>query len=141
MHLEPVLLWNTSINRNILECKAFSVGWKNRKQPGINRNILECKGIPLRSLHPLLFCINRNILECKDGRKYDNLSLYYRINRNILECKARYGTDVNAKTTVLIETYWNVKGIGKEYYDSHASINRNILECKGGCSAFFKAFT
>ena len=33
---------------------------------------------------------------------------------------------------VLIETYWNVKGIGKEYYDAHAKgINRNILECKG----------
>ena len=36
----------------------------------------------------------------------------------------------NAKVTVLIETYWNVKSHDKSNRPDNDRINRNILECK-----------
>ena len=54
------------------------------------------------------------------------------INRNILECKGMKYISKALYSTVLIETYWNVKFSCKPALFSLVRINRNILECKGG---------
>ena len=54
-----------------------------------------------------------------------------RINRNIVECKEMPHTRITAsRTTVLIETLWNVKYCEKREGMLYLSINRNIVECK-----------
>ena len=54
-----------------------------------------------------------------------------RINRNILECKVLSVIRSKKHQTVLIETYWNVKGIECTGITLVVRcINRNILECK-----------
>ena len=58
------------------------------------------------------------------------------INRNILECKEESPTFAELGTSVLIETYWNVKEHGHITSRSGCSgINRNILECKDRTTA------
>ena len=119
-----------SINRNILECKGGcswyvrkpvcvlietywnvknNIRYSLKRRLSINRNILECKVEIIKRGGRDEECINRNILECK-GRK---LSAGYRgelgINRNILECKGKSETSHRFPSSVLIETYWNVK--------------------------------
>ena len=82
--------------------------------------------------------INRNILECKDIYFQKTNFSEKRINRNILECKGVCGAVKIVWITVLIETYWNVKGAGRSS-DLTASpgINRNILECKGATGSWY----
>ena len=74
--------------------------------------------------------INRNILECKDTLSAGNQERLQRINRNILECKVGSKAIAFVGTSVLIETYWNVKNLQPLSGPSGRSINRNILECK-----------
>ena len=132
--------------------KCWSHGGLWQEQPGINRNILECKVHQDTLDWVVSHCINRNILECKDGQMVRLRTVAYRINRNILECKVqifiRRRKNTNSinrnileckgkshlrcisRSSVLIETYWNVKRVRSHQSDHEASINRNILECK-----------
>ena len=82
----PEITEQKSINRNILECKAFSdyssfpgnkvlieTYWNVKYEPYFNQS--------------LTLCINRNILECKAMQGKEDAREVQSINRNILECK------------------------------------------------------
>ena len=101
---------DSSLNRNILECK-----YRWRSAAGIdyqrlNRNILECKYEAHKwgdivcqvlietywNVNEKTHCeaetarerLNRNILECKSRSASPNTLRFLRLNRNILECKS-----------------------------------------------------
>ena len=78
--------------------------------------------------------INRNILECKAGRVTESIissSVLIETYWNVKNVFAAASTWVLA---VLIETYWNVKSVMTIFSTHSFSINRNILECKDGKS-------
>ena len=75
----------------------------------INRNILECKGWSLTASRVTECCINRNILECKVGcicKIYAVINVLIETYWNVKMGK-HYGYGLSQ--WVLIETYWNVK--------------------------------
>ena len=79
----------------------------------------------------MIMRINRNIVECKDSRKHIPLHEPYRINRNIVECKVLSFQPDPSRSSVLIETLWNVKtNTLPAKPQVFTSINRNIVECK-----------
>ena len=57
-------------------------------------------------------------------------SYMYSINRNIVECKVIYHRRSCRRSSVLIETLWNVKRSRQDFPKSTSCINRNIVECK-----------
>ena len=133
MRLPPY--WQELVNTVLIETY-----WNVNTQTGllyhpvpvcINRNILECKYsfCVLQIIIP--FGINRNILECKLLPRSRWQILTEGINRNILECKYTFSILSVCSFMVLIETYWNVNQVEKEYIgEDGLRINRNILECK-----------
>ena len=144
------------INRNILECKGKWLGFPQEfffvlietywnvklcicdislSVPSrINRNILECKEVTKTKTEAVAAGINRNILECKGRRCCYFNDRIVSINRNILECKAQQLNVTRAWSSVLIETYWNVKSADSPNAVIASGINRNILECKACCT-------
>ena len=122
----------SSINRNIVECKAGHGEQTKRNELSINRNIVECKGDCGSESFVRVPCINRNIVECK-VEVYNVTDLVrLRINRNIVECKDSFFDCPLVPLLVLIETLWNVKSVDHLQVDFSLRINRNIVECKVG---------
>ena len=68
----------------------------------INLNILECKANKFVKSTFLLVCINLNILECKDWQYIWGWVSEVSINLNILECKDRNYFESLKNTHVLI---------------------------------------
>ena len=128
------------------------------RQSSINRNILECKYFkkvddPMN--HVVLIETYWNVKYHRSQKQgftghvlietYWNVKLEdYReiramqcgINRNILECKGRIRMVWPYGCLVLIETYWNVKTLPPDQSWRLPRINRNILECKAVSAAF-----
>ena len=101
-------------------------------QLGINRNILECK-VRISFFNGITshLGINRNILECKgsrrDRRRFGWTTVLIETYWNV---KRKNTGNVIVIDDVLIETYWNVKFIDGFKNAFGIRINRNILECK-----------
>ena len=81
---------------------------------------------------PTVLSINRIILEFKGAQRRHCLAAGYRINRIILEFKVLSSLHHQAVFKVLIESYWNLKGLKIAVATCfEISINRIILEFKG----------
>ena len=81
----------------------------NQQACSINRNIVECKAYFPASIQTAISSINRNIVECKVYLICSSMVSACGINRNIVECKASNFKDSINESVVLIETSWNVK--------------------------------
>ena len=103
-----------SINRNIVECKAYQRA-KGRTRRGV--------------LIETLWNVKGNAIQSSERQQG-------RINRNIVECKAKILCSTDIAGLVLIETLWNVKTIiTTNYSGADLCINRNIVECKDSHTA------
>ena len=110
---------------------------KIKKQPGavlkssINRNIVECKAAATQADIQRGFGINRNIVECKEkAGSYNKKGLTVLIETS-WNVKIGVAVQNNKPAKVLIETSWNVKEILERILEKfETSINRNIVECK-----------
>ena len=149
---------NSSINRNIVECKEMSGFDVSDNAICINRNIVECKDKINGKIYIGKTCINSNIGECKGSCGSAAIYQWSCINRNIVECKEVNYHIEKEFDSVLIETLWNVKVLiqlsiykirsvvlietlwNVKFLTQHLSrlgrvrINRNIVECKDCCS-------
>ena len=83
---------NSSINRNIVECKEMSGFDVSDNAICINRNIVECKDKINGKIYIGKTCIYRNIVECKERATKGSAGYDFGINRNIVECKVSYAT-------------------------------------------------
>ena len=82
---------------------------KSYANSSINRNIVECKEMSGFDVSDNAICINRNIVECKGSCGSAAIYQWSCINRNIVECKEVNYHIEKEFDSVLIETLWNVK--------------------------------
>ena len=134
-----------SINRNIVECKAYFPASIQTAISSINRNIVECKASNFKdSINESVVLIETSWnVKVSSGNSYSLDS--FGINRNIVECKVCSScrtaghrrnvlieTSCNVKESaestrlfpdrVLIETSWNVKSIAKDRFSKVAMV-------------------
>ena len=119
------------INRNIVECKAKTLGriwiclevlietlWNVKEDWNFRvmipamvliETLWNVKSYAYQNFCEMYEGINRNIVECKGSPRQTERPGSHSINRNIVECK---------------------EGFPLRFADSSLSINRNIVECK-----------
>ena len=81
------MFWSlSSINRNIVECKAYTIGITEEYTRVLIETLWNVKEA-LKFRLKIITSINRNIVECKEKLLYGWSKKHKSINRNIVECK------------------------------------------------------
>ena len=127
---------------------------KSYANSSINRNIVECKEMSGFDVSDNAICINRNIVECKEVNYHIEKEFDSVLIETLWNVKKEQQKAAQDMTLVLIETLWNVKVLiqlsiykirsvvlietlwNVKFLTQHLSrlgrvrINRNIVECK-----------
>ena len=81
----------------------------NQQACSINRNIVECKAYFTASIQTAISSINRNIVEFKASNFNDSINESVVLIETSWNVKVPTGVEIIGYLYVLIETSWNVK--------------------------------